>query len=81
VDPRRDKYWLLAALLFGVLVLPLLVFVTGAQLLGPYAGGGAGAFLADHLRGLGGLRWHAWTLVLGPVVVVAAWRGLGRLGA
>lgn len=79
MDPSRDKYWLLAALLFGLLVLPFLVYLTGTQLLGPYADGSAGAFFADHLGALGRLRWHAWTLVLGPVAIVAAWRGLGRL--
>lgn len=80
MDPAHDKSWLLAALLFGVLVLPFLVYATGSQLLGPYSGGGAGAFISDHLGALGRLRWHAWALVLGPVAVIAAWRACGRLG-
>ena len=37
---RRDLLWLLAALLFGLLVLPFLVYFTGAATLGPYSSGG-----------------------------------------
>ena len=46
----------------------------GNATLGPYAGGGLGQFLIDYLADLARLRAGAWTLLLGPVVVVAAWR-------
>lgn len=78
--PRRDVYWLLAALLFGVLALPWFVHFTGLRLLGGYASGGVGAFYADFVRDLAALRWHSWTLALGPLLLVAIWRGFGRLG-
>jgi len=55
-------------------VLPVLVFYTGSATLGPYSRGGLGAFLADYVADLGGLRLGAWVLLLGPVALVAAWR-------
>lgn len=80
-NPRRDKFWLLAALVFGVLVLPFLVHLTGVNVLGKYAAGGAAAFFGDYLRGLVTLRWYSWVLALGPPVIVASWRLVGRLGS
>jgi hypothetical protein len=79
MEPRNDKFWLLAALVFGVAVLPFLVQQTGLRVLGPYAGGGAAAFYGDFLRGLAGLRWYSWTIALGPLVLVGLWRGFGRM--
>ena len=81
MNPRRDKFWLLAALAFGVLVLPFLVHLTGVYVLGKYANGGAAAFLGDYLRGIVTLRWYSWVLALGPLVIVASWRMAGRLGS
>jgi hypothetical protein len=78
MSPRHDRFWLLAALLFGLLVLPFLVHVTGVYVLGPYADGGAAAFFGDYLRGLVTLRWYSWVLALGPLVIVASWGLVGR---
>jgi hypothetical protein len=75
---RGDTLWLLAALLFGLFVLPFLVHATGLRVLGPYAGGTAGAFLADYFSSLAALRWHAWALALGPPLLVLCWRLTGR---
>jgi hypothetical protein len=80
-NPRGNKFWLLAALAFGLLVLPFLVHVTGVYVLGNYAGGGAAAFFAAYLHGLATLRWYSWVLALGPVVIVAAWRILMGCGS
>ena len=80
-DPRNDKYWLLAALAFGVLALPFLVHATGAFLFGRYASGGALGFFGDFMRGLASLRWYSWALALGPACIVVMWRGLWRLTA
>jgi hypothetical protein len=79
-NPRRNKLWLLAALLFGLLILPFLVHLTGVFVLGEYAGGGAAAFFGDYLRGLATLRWYSWVLALGPLVIVASWGLLARRG-
>lgn len=80
MKPRRDSFWLLAALAFGVVVLPFLVHATGLRVFGEYAGGGAGRFFVDFLRGLATLEWFSWVLALGPVALVALWRGAWRLG-
>jgi hypothetical protein len=78
---RHDTFWLLGALAFGLFALPWLVYGTGVTLLGNYAAGDAAAFYADFLGSLGSLRWHAWALLLGPLVLVALWVGLWRLTA
>jgi hypothetical protein len=70
---RRDRHLLLAALLFGLLVLPFLVHLTGLYVLGEYARGGSLKFMADFLVGLVTLRWYSWVLALGPVAIVASW--------
>lgn len=73
-NPRRDKFWLLAALLFGLFALPFLVHFTGAYVLGTYTGGGVASFFGDYMRGLVTLQWYSWVLALGPLVIVALWR-------
>ena len=70
----RHARWLLAALLFGALVLPVLVYFTGALTLGPYARGGPLQFLADFYADLAHLRAASWVLLLGPVALIAVWR-------
>ena len=77
----RDKFWLPAALLFGVLALPFLVYLTGVYVLGRYAAGGAAAFIGDYLLGLVTLQWYSWALALGPLLIVACWRMLMRLSS
>lgn len=71
---KRHASWLIAALVFGAAILPFLVYYTGTATLGPYANGGPGRFVADFFADLGRLRRSAWALLLGPVVLVAAWR-------
>jgi hypothetical protein len=79
MDSRNDKYWLLAALVFGVFVLPWIVYQTGVHVFGTYARGGATAFVGDFFRGLVAVRWFSWTLALGPFLLVGLWRGFARM--
>lgn len=74
MNPRRHLPWLLAALAFGAVVLPLLVYFTGSVTLGPYSRGGPGRFLLDFLVDLGRLRAAAWALLAGPAILVLVWR-------
>jgi len=76
---NRDAAWVLVAVAFAAVVLPVLVFYTGTATLGPYARGGLGAFLADYVADLARLRLGAWVLLLGPAALVAAWRLLVAL--
>ena len=66
--------WVVAVGIAAAFALPVLVYFTGQATLGPYAGGGLGDFLADYLADLARLRAGAWTLLLGPLALVAVWR-------
>lgn len=76
----RARFWYLAALAFGVLLLPFLVHLTGVFLFGAYASGGALGFFGDYLRGLATFRWYSWAVALGPLTLLVVWRGAWRLG-
>jgi hypothetical protein len=79
LHPPSARSWYLAALVFGVLLLPFLVHLTGAFLFGRYAAGDALGFFGDYLRGLATFRWYSWTVALGPLVLLAVWRGAWHL--
>jgi hypothetical protein len=72
----RHSAWLLAALVFGAVALPFLVYYTGVATLGPYSRGGPFDFYGEFLGSLARLRWSAWTLLLGPAACVLLWRAL-----
>jgi hypothetical protein len=57
------------AILVGLLVAPLLIFMLGHASLGPYAHGGAARLLADYFAGLGRGAPVFWALALGPYVM------------
>jgi hypothetical protein len=75
---RRNISWLVAALLFGALLLPFLVYYTGVATLGPYSHGGPFGFYGDFLSDLARLHLSAWSLLLGPAALVLAWRLAAR---
>jgi hypothetical protein len=67
-------------LLLSCLLLPILAYIGGRVVVGPYEGsmgllGYLGAVLSDAVRG----RWLAWVLVLAPAATVALWRIIGRI--
>jgi hypothetical protein len=67
---RRTAGWLVAALLFGALLLPFLVYYTGTMTLGPYSHGGPLGFYGDFLASLARLQLSAWSLLLGPAALL-----------
>jgi hypothetical protein len=76
---RREVHWALAALGFGLIVLPAGIYIVGASLLGPYdatSGGTAhiGSFYGDVFRGLATPTLAAWSIVLGPMVMIVLLR-------
>ncbi len=71
---KRELIWFGAAVLSGVVLMPLAVYATGALTLGPYSRGSAGRFLGDFLRSLVRLEWQALTLALAPIALILAWR-------
>ena len=63
------------ALLFGVLIVPLLIWLVGNRVLGPYTQGqnthaGAFALLEDFFVGLAHGSAVFWGVALGPLVIV-----------
>jgi hypothetical protein len=62
------------ALLAGLLLLPLLIYVTGRLTLGPYGPGGLGAFLKDFFFRLVRGSAPTWGVVVGPYLLLAWFR-------
>lgn len=71
---NREVQWLLAALIFGAVALPLLVWITGRSLLGPYANGGMFAILGDFFALLYSGSIAAWVLLFGPYLLLVSLR-------
>lgn len=77
---QRELVFFAAELLFGVVVVPLLIWVAGNRVLGGYTHGanphaGPGALLADFFTGLGNGSSVFWLVALGPAILVALVRG------
>lgn len=73
----REALILLAALLLGFLVVPLLIWVVGNRILGTYihaqdptAGTGPARLLADYFYGLAHGSLAFWCVALGPYVLI-----------
>jgi hypothetical protein len=71
-----------SALLLGLVVVPLLIWVVGNRILGPYSHGnnlhaGPMALLGDFYEGLSKGWLSYWVVALGPLVIIvvarAAW--------
>lgn len=73
---RRELLVLGAALAFGVLAVPPLLWVAGPRALGPYAGGGVTAIVANFFRGLASGSIACWLVALGPYLVLMLLRAL-----
>lgn len=71
---NREARVLLGALIFGAVGLPLLVWISGRTLLGPYANGGMFAILGDFFTLLYSGSVSAWILLLAPYVLLGALR-------
>ena len=73
---RREFIVFLVLLAFGLFLMPLLIWVVGHSVLGPYANGNAMALLADFFTGLKSGTLTYWSVVFGPYVFVLILRGL-----
>lgn len=63
---RRELIIALAALLTGLLLMPVLVWIAGQLTLGDYAHGGLVALWADYFRGIARGDLAFWMMLLGP---------------
>jgi hypothetical protein len=59
------------AVLFGLLVMPALIYIPGNYILKPYANGGLFALYFDFYKGLIELRPSYWTALIGPFVFLS----------
>ena len=64
------------ALLFGSVILPFLIFLAGAALLGRYEGASAAGIYGSVYRGLGSGSIASWIVVLGPYGLYLMVKGL-----
>lgn len=81
---RRELVVYGAALLFGLLVMPFLIWFGGSRVLGPYTHGqnahaGPVALLADYFVGLAHGSAVFWAVALGPVLLLVLLRLFTRL--
>jgi hypothetical protein len=75
---RRELLWLLIGLPLGLLLLPVLIFLAGMRVFGPYAGGEAGDLVNGFLRGLGQGEPACWLVAVGPYLVLLLLRLMVR---
>jgi len=73
-----------SALLLGLVVVPLLIWVVGNRILGPYTHGnnlhaGPMALLGDFYEGLSQGWPSYWVVALGPLVIIVIARALWEL--
>lgn len=76
VSMRRELIVLAAALAFGAVAIPPLLWLAGSRALGPYAGGGLAAFFASFYRGLASGTFGFWMAALGPYLIALVVRAL-----
>ena len=62
------------AVLFGLLVLPALIYLPGFYILKPYQNGGLFALYWDFFKGLAELRPSCWIALLGPFAFLSLYR-------
>ena len=74
LNPRHEPVIFLLSLGVGVLIMPLLLYLAGQPVLGPYANGGYLQLLADILKALATGSFAFWLFVLGPYLAVWVWR-------
>ncbi|MGH8221159.1 MAG: hypothetical protein ACREUT_21710 [Steroidobacteraceae bacterium] len=76
ISMRREIILLAAALVFGLVAAPPLVWLAGSHTLGPYAGDGIGSFLAAFYRGLASGTFGYWMIAVGPYLIALLVRAL-----
>jgi hypothetical protein len=71
---RRDLLALALAVVFGLIVLPWLIWIAGIVILGPYAGGSIWRFIGDFFAALAHGDLAFWLIVLGPAAFLVVAR-------
>jgi hypothetical protein len=67
---KRELLLLGSLLGFGLFLLPIVVYLVGVEIVGPYDGeGGAFGLLASVLTAVARGNWAAWMLTLSPYLI------------
>jgi hypothetical protein len=74
VAVRRELLWIVIGLVVGLLLLPPLIWLVGAHVFGPYAGGNTRELVDHFYRGLGQGQQAPWIVALGPYVALLVLR-------
>ena len=72
--PKFEALTLGLAVLVGLLVMPVLIYLAGRYTLREYANGGVFALFFDFYKGLVELRPSCWIVVAGPFVFLTLFR-------
>ena len=72
----REFVILGTALLLGFVIAPLLIWLVGHYILGPYNPGGPARLLADYMTGLAHGSPIFWAVALGPYLLALVVRSL-----
>ena len=72
--PKFEAITFALALLAGLIVMPLLIYVAGRYTLKEYANGGVFALFADFFKGLVELRPSCWIVAFGPFALLCLLR-------
>ncbi len=73
---KREMLTLALCLAVGLFLMPLLIWLVGTLLLGPYANGGLGGLLKDYFLALGKGSLAYWLVAAGPYAAIWLLRGL-----
>jgi hypothetical protein len=73
---RRELMLFVVLLAFGLFIVPLLIWVVGRAVLGPFEDGGPFALLVDFFNGLRTGSLVYWAVAFGPYLFVMVLRGL-----
>ena len=75
--PGRRLGWILGGgVLFGLLLLPAVIYLAGITVLGSYEGAGLFHLYGSIYRGLAQGNLASWGVVLGPALLILLFRGL-----
>lgn len=72
--PKFEALTLAIALLVGLVIMPVLIFIVGSYALKSYAHGGLFALFVDFCKGLVDLRPSCWIVLIGPFVFLSLFR-------
>ena len=72
--PKFEALTLAIALLVGLVIMPVLIFIVGSYALKSYAHGGLFALFVDFCKGLVDLRPSCCIVLIGPFVFLSLFR-------